>query len=207
MHILHPWYCEKVEEEAEPGQFFRGNPWSKFYLRRMFRWRWRCSALAFGLRYSHRREQWALWEGDCGENCWVMIRYWPSDNHPKHNVFNHSNQTRKIMHRVFISFIFKLFGDSVGQVFFFLRGFLDRQLIITEKKFNRHCRKLSLLEIFFHHVPFSLMLKLLIYDVFVFETNVEGSWMAFLWDLKWKGSFAQYFNKIRQSRNWATLLS
>lgn len=91
----------------------------------------------------------------------------------------HSNQTRKIMHRAFfISFIFKLFGNSVRRVFFFLRGFLNRQLIITEKKFNRHHRKLILVGKFFHHVPFSLILKLLIYYRFVFKTNFEGSWMV-----------------------------
>ena len=45
MHILHPWYCERVEEEAKLGQFFRGNPSGElYYLRRMFRWRGRRSA-------------------------------------------------------------------------------------------------------------------------------------------------------------------
>ena len=88
------------------------------------------------------------------------------------------------MHRAFfISFTFKLFSDSVGQVFFFLRDFLDRQLTVTEKKFNRHCLKLILVENFFHHVLFSLILKLSIHYIFVFETNVEGSWMVFFFEI------------------------
>lgn len=37
MHILHPWYYEREEEEAKLGQFVRGNPWGKlYYLRRLF---------------------------------------------------------------------------------------------------------------------------------------------------------------------------
>ena len=133
----------------------------------------------FGLRCSYRREQWAL----CGprgvdsrENCWVVIMYGSSDNHPKQNVFNPCKPDEENNASCFLHFISN--SSVILSVCFFLRGFLDRQLIITEKKFNRHYRKLILVEKFFHHVPFSLILKLLIYYIFVFETNVEGSWMV-----------------------------
>ena len=102
--------------------------------------------------------------------------YGSSDNHPKQNVFNPCKSDEENNASCFLHFISN--SSVILSVCFFLRGFLDRQLIITEKKFNRHNRKLILVEKFFHHVPFSLILKLLIYYIFVFETNVEGSWMV-----------------------------
>ena len=53
-------------------------------------------------------------------------------------------------------------------------------VIVTKKKFNRHCRNLILVERFLHHVSFSLLIRLLVDYIFVFERNVEGSWMALL---------------------------
>lgn len=166
----------------------RGNPWSKLshaYVSLTLTSQ-RAYRSFFGLRCSHRREHWALrggrgWgEGLTQEKIaesWSCTDLRTTTQNKTCSI--HSNQTRKIMHRAFfISFIFKLFGNSVRRVFFFLRGFLNRQLIITEKKFNRHHRKLILVGKFFHHVPFSLILKLLIYYRFVFETNFEGSWMV-----------------------------
>ena len=120
----------------------------------MFRWRWRRSALAYRALFRTPLLPPMGAVGSLGGWLWGKLL-----SHDHVQIFGQPPKTRLVLsiqpdeenNAVLssVSSIFKLFGNSIGQGFFFLRCFFNRQLIVTEKKFNRHCWKLNLVEKFF----------------------------------------------------------